>query len=670
LVVSTQQLPERSILLKDREISRREFVAGAAAASTVVAFNIVQPLAAYADRTNSTHLACDVLVCAATPGGIAAAVTAARRGHSVILAEYEDHIGGIVTNGLTNTDLNKAHRQAIGGFFNEFTNRIIAHYHQVDAADPAMPNVKVCRNGFAYEPSVAEAIFNKFVAEQAPRLRVLFRHELKRSVMEKDRVTGAVFEQRDAAGHLVQIMAKVVVDATYEGDLAALSNVKFRLGRESRQELNEPHAGKIYMKFGQVEPLPGSTGAGDKAIQSYCFRFSATSDPTNLVPVEKPEGYDRADYHYLLQDIATGKLTNLGEVFGVYPMPRGKVEFNSQNPLPKIGLPSESLDLAEECWPWPEATPAERRKIYKRYLTHNVGMLWLLQNDPEIPDALRKDARRYGWCKDEFAGNRHLPRQVYVREGRRIEGVYLLTQHDGDLAPGWERTRVQPTSVTLVEWPYDSHACHRFDPAYPGVREGYTFVEHGVFQVPYGVLVPNSVDGLLVPVACSATHIAYNALRMEPVFMALGEACGLAANLAIQNGVELRSVPVGRLQQGLLANGGTITYFEDLEGTPETFSAFQWLGARGLNKGYRAESEKRLSRTDGAERLRRIFEVMELKWTDPTDSKMSDPLQADDVKLWLRSAGVKVDPADSASSPNGLTCEEFALLVYRYLGRA
>jgi ribulose 1,5-bisphosphate synthetase/thiazole synthase len=654
-----------------KAISRREFVAGTAAASAMVAVNSVKPLAAYADRATSTHLVCDVLVCAATPGGIAAAVTAARRGHSVILAEYEDHIGGILSNGLTNTDLNKVHRQAVGGFFNEFTNRVIAHYHQVDAADPAMPNVKLCRDGFAYEPSLAEAIFNQFVAEQAPRLRVLFRHELKRAVMEKGRVVGAVFEKRDAQEHQVQITAKVTVDATYEGDLAALSNVKFRLGRESREEFNEPHAGKIYMKFGQVEPLPGSTGAGDKAIQSYCFRFSATADPTNLVPVEKPVGYDRADYHFLLQDVATGKMTKLGEAFGVYPMPRGKVEFNSQNPLPKNGLPSESLDLAEECWPWPEATPTERRKIYERYLTHNVGMLWLLQNDPEIPDPLRQDARRYGWCRDEFASNHYLPRQVYVREGRRIEGVYLLTQHDGDLAKGWQRTRIQPTSIALVEWPFDSHACHRFDPAYPGVREGYTFVEHGVFQVPYGVLVPKTVDGLLVPVACSCTHIAYNALRMEPVFMALGEACGLAAHLAIQSGVELRSVPVGRIQQDLLANGGAITYFEDPPATAETFTAFQWLGARGLNKGYRADLKQRLSRADGAERLRRMFEVMEVKWAEPNDSKMSDPLQAEEVKLWLRSAGFKIGMVDRASSaPDGLTCEEFALLLYRFLAPA
>jgi hypothetical protein len=490
--------------------------------------------------------------------------------------------------------------------------------------------------------------------------------------MVHKRVKGAIFENRDAPGHSVQIEAEVLIDATYEGDLAAMSGAEFRLGRESREEFHEPHAGLIYMKFGTVDPLPGSTGAGDKAIQSYCFRFSATSDPKNCVLVQKPEPYDRSDYHYLLEDIRGGKLTNLGQVFGVYPIPNGKVEFNSQNPLPKTGLPSESLDLAEECWPWPEATPSERRKIYERYLRHNVGMLWMLQNDPEVPEALQTDAQRYGWCKDEFAHNHHLPRQVYVREGRRIEGEYLLTEHDGSMALGWERTRIQPTSIALVEWGYDSHACHRFNPAYPGIREGYTMVQHEIFQVPYGVVVPKRIDGLLVPVACSATHIAYNALRMEPVFMQLGEACGLAAHLAIRDHVAVRSVSVPHLQQYLLANRGPITYFDDLEASPETFTAYQWLGARGLNKGYHAELQKSLTRAEGAERLRRILDTLQHAWTVPSGARTSVPLQAEDLTTWLGSAGFEAHGVNQAltdlrATPEGLTCEQFALIVYPFL---
>lgn len=647
-------------------ISRRAFVSGTAGASLAAGLQSLLPAA----LAEPSHLRCGVLVCAATPAGIAAAVTAARHGRSVLLVEYEDHIGGILSNGLTNTDLDGAHRSAVGGFFAEFTARIVAHYTRLDSGSLTKPNLRLCRGGFAYEPSVCEAIFQQFVAEQSAHLRVLFRHELKHAVTDGNRLTAAVFEDRDHPGHFVHIAAGAFIDATYEGDLAAFARADFRLGRESRADLNEPHAGVIYMRFGSVDPQPGSTGQGDKAIQSYCFRFSATANPANRVPVEKPLRYNRADYATLLDDFRSGNLTRLNQVFGVFPMPCGKVEFNSQNPAPDTGLPSESLDLAEACWPWPLAAPAQRRRIYERYLSHNVGMLWFLQNDPAVPAPLQADARRYGWCRDEFVRNRHLPRQVYVREGRRIEGVYLLTEHDGDLAPGWARARVQPTSIGLVEWPYDSHACHRYDPAHPGAREGYTFVPHAIFQIPYGVVVPRSVDGLLVPVACSASHVAYNALRMEPVFMALGEACGHAAHLALQANVPLRSVPVAALQEHLLANRGVITYFDDLDPASESFAAFQWLGARGFNDGYHANPDELLTRADAAKRLTRVLQCMQRTWTPPPGDAAPTPVGSAQVTQWLTQAGFPPPAPPSPPVDSPLTAARLALLVYAALRSA
>jgi len=667
---------------KENRISRREFVMGLAAAPALDGLEGAIPFLTGTSGQSAAHAECDVLVCGATPGGIAAAVTAARMGNSVILAEYEDHLGGVISNGLTNTDLNPAHRTAVGGFFNQFTDLVLAHYREVDAASADMPNVQACRNGFAYEPRVAEEILGRLVKQQ-PRLQVLLRHELKQAMLSEKRVTGAIFEERDQPGHRVRIDAKVLIDATYEGDLAAMAKVKFRLGREGRDEFNEPHAGWIYMKFGSSEPLPGSTGVGDKAIQAYCLRFIATTDPANCVPVEKPQGYNRADYHYLLQDIRGGKLTSLNQVISVYPLPAGKVEFNSKNPSPVTGLPSESLDLAQECWEWPTLAQDARKKIFERYLTHNTGLLWMLQNDPEVPEELRKDARRYGWCKDEFVSNNHLPRQLYVREGRRIEGEYWLTERDGDWTEEWERTEVQPTSIGLVEWPFDSHGCHAYDPSRPGLREGYTFVPHATCQVPYGVVVPKEVDGLLVPVACSCTHVAYNGLRMEPVFMALGEASGQAAHLALKQGIEVRRVPVDRLQQALLANNGAITYFDDLRRDDNAFIACHWLGARGLNKGYRAQPHNRLTRAEGAERLRRVLHYMRLAWPAPDGG--DGPLRTADVVGWLRSAGfpaheAQVSPAlevyhedlvedfghpkAAQQEPPGITVAQFAQLVY------
>ena len=236
-------------------------------------------------------------------------------------------------------------------------------------------------------------------------------------------------------------------------------------------------------------------------------------------------------------------------------------------------------------------------------------MIWLLQNDPEVPENLRADALQYGWHRDEWPANGHVPRQVYVRQGRRILGDYILTEHDADLDSALHRTHVQPTSIAVIEWAFDPHGHHRYNPAHPGVREGYFFVGHAPFQVPFGVLVPRRIDGLLVPVACSCSHVAYNALRMEPVFMALGEACGVAAHLASRRGVEVRSVPVAELQALLVERRGVITFYEDLPFADPAFAAFQWLGARGLNLGYRANQGMKLTRADAAERLTRILKL-------------------------------------------------------------
>ena len=361
-----------------------------------------------------------------------------------------------------------------------------------------------------------------------------------------------------------------------------MAGAPFRTGREGRSEYGEPHAGRIYMRFGDTQPGPGSTGEPDDATEAYCFRFHVTKVAANRVPIEKPKEFNRDDYHFELADIRSGKATQFRHFVQLIPMPQGKFEMNSDHPHPDTGVPSESLDLAEDNWAWPEASTVRRREIYDRYLNHNVGLLWLLQNDAEVPAALREDARQYGWCRDEWPANGHLPRQVYVRQGRRIEGEYVLTERDAELDKQLQRTRVQPTSIGIVEWSFDSHGCHKYDPAHSGVREGYTMVPHEPFQIPYGVLVPRRIDGLLVPVACSCSHVAYNAIRMEPVFMVLGEASGIAAHLAIRDSVAPRRVPVAELQRLLVERRGVATFYEDLKFDHPTFAAMQWLG-RAVN---------------------------------------------------------------------------------------
>jgi hypothetical protein len=361
------------------------------------------------------------------------------------------------------------------------------------------------------------------------------------------------------------------------------------------------------MKFRGGELLPGSTGEADNATQAYCFRFHVTNDPAKRIPIARPEGYNRDEYRWVLEDVRAGRVKRFRDVIQVYPMPNGRFELNSDHVNPQTGVPKESLDLAEECWEWPTATPARREQIYRRYLAHNTGLIWLLQHDPEVPEAVRRDSLQYGWHRDEWRSNANRPRQVYVRQGRRIVGDSILTERDADLDPSLQRTRVRPDSIAVIEWAFDPHGHHRYDPAHPGVREGYIFIEHEPFQVPYGVLAPRRVDGLLVPVACSCSHVAYNALRMEPVFMALGEASGIAAHLAIERKTELRRAPVAELPRILVERKGVITFYEDLPFTDPSFAAFQFLGARGLNPGYRANKNARLTRAEADERLARIL---------------------------------------------------------------
>jgi hypothetical protein len=349
-------------------------------------------------------------------------------------------------------------------------------------------------------------------------------------------------------------------------------------------------------------------------------------------------------------------------------MPNDRYEINSNHPDPNTGVPSESLDLADQNRHWPEATYSERRQIYQRYLAHNVGLIWCLQNDPDVPITLREEARQFGWCKDEWAKNAHLPRQVYVREGRRILGAYTLTEQDGNFNPDMHRTKVQPDSIAIAEFPFDSHGCHKYDPKHPGVREGYIFIPHQPLQIPYGVLVPQKVDGLLVTVACSSSHVGYQAVRMEPVFMALGEAAGLAADVALRQGTLVREIRVADLQHLLVGRGGVITLLNDMPFDHPAFPAFQWLGARGFNTAYKAEPERKLSRREAAERLQRVLRSEGKDWVLPTNVG-DQAVRGRDVAEWLGQAELKNQGRDiSQLAERDLNTTQFAVLVCRAFG--
>lgn len=601
----------------------------------------------------------DVIIVGGTPAGIAAAVAAARLGSSVLLLEPTNHVGGIVTSGLTNADI--GNRQAVAGLFYEFTRQVLDHYRTTYG--PESPQVKLCSNGYHFEPHVAEAIFLKMLQAEGDKIRILYRHRLRRAIRDGDRVTAVVMENLEHGNRLVTFHGRTFIDATYEGDLAARAGVEYRVGRESRQEYGEPHAGRLYAIFGTPDLLPGSTGEADEGIQAFCFRIFVTKEPDNFVPIEKPEIYNPDDYNLLAEDIRAGRVRKVRDAVQLWAMPNNKWEVNSDHITSPDHGPTESLDLAEENWGYPEADDQQREKIFRRTWNYNHGLLWFLSHDPRVPPAIQEEMRAYGFARDEFADNGHKPWQMYVRQGRRILGQYLFTERDGELTD-LGRTRLQPSSIAIAEYAFDSHGVHKYDGKHAGVREGYFYVRHKPIQIPYEVLLPRKVRRLLVPVCCSASHVGYQTIRMEPVFMALGQAAGVAAYLAVSQGVELDQLPRDRLQMALVERGAVVTHYDDLPFDHPAFAALQFLGARGLNPGYQATPDQKLTRQMGAVKLKRILDQLKIAWTPPEDS-LDQPLRGSDVTAWLSQLAWTVP--ESVAGPlaeQELNVAQFAEVVY------
>lgn len=607
-----------------------------------------------------------IVVIGATPAGIMAAISAARLGSQVTIVELTDHVGGIMSNGLTKADI--INTKAIGGLFVEYTQTVLRYYENKYGKDSKQ--VQVCKGGFEPEPHVVELAYRQMLKEQ-PSIHILFRHRLKQALKEGNTLVGIVVENLVASNQELTIRGKTFIDATYEGDLAALAGARYWVGRESRQTYGERHAGVIYSRFGQDEYLTGSTGEGDKAIQGYCFRMSMSNIPENRVPVEKPSVYNRDDYKYLLEDIKGGLVIafnkrsseGLSTPVQLMPKPNNKVEINSNHPSPRYGAPKESLDLTEENWAYPEATYEERKKIIDRFKNYHIGLLWFLQNDPELPEDFRRAALEWGFSKDEYVTNSHFPRQLYIREARRIQGEYVLTERDGDVDSSLGRTRLQSTSIAIAEFPFDSHGCHKYNPAFPGVREGYFYIDHEPIQIPYGILVPQNVEGLLVPICASTSHVGFQTIRVEPTLMVLGQAAGVAAHLAGKQNLLVRHVPIEVLQQELIRQKSIITYYDNLSSADPDYAALQFLGARGLNKGYTVDPSKILSHQDMQETLGRIASQSNRKWILPTLST-DRPFRIDDLQNWLKQNKLKWKTTTPVNGSQQVTIRVVAQAIY------
>ncbi len=514
----------------------------------------------------------DVVVYGATPAGVCSAVAAAREGVSVAVIEPYDFVGGIMSSGLSFSDSNQMAREALKGLFEEIHQRIEDHY--VAGGIQLTYSVKVKdQRPWTYEPHVAEAVFRKVLEEAG--VKVFLGEEITAATKEGVRITQLT------TGSGRHFAGRVFIDASYEGDLMALAGVKYRVGRESRDEYHESLAGVRYPKkpvaaspFDEQHrllPLVNSAevpapGTGDKCIMTYSYRLCLTEDPAQRVPIEKPADYNGAQFELFRRYYAS--TPDAPFPIDLYPLPGGKLDGN--NGISKM----LSLGLVGASWDWPDATPERRREIQKQHESYTRGLLWFLANDSAVPPAIRARASKLGLVKGEFQRSGHWPPMLYVREARRMVGESLLTEHD------ILKEATKPDSIGVGSFPCDSHDCQRLATKEGGfICEGMIRPRHlknrkigQPYQIPYRCVVPqaNECNNLLVPVCASATHVAMCSLRVEPAWMVMGESCGIAASLAAREKVAVQAVSYETLRTRLrergvvveLRNGSTITSFK------------------------------------------------------------------------------------------------------------
>ncbi len=560
------------------------------------------------------ELQTDVCIYGATPGGIAAAVAAAKSGAEVILIEPTSRIGGLVTSGLSHTDFHSF--ESLSGSFLDFSQRVKAHYVKTYGADSEQ--VKACFEGTFGEPKVNLLVFEQMLKEQ-PRVQLEKGwNRISQVSFEIGKIPSQVASVtwNNRAGESLTVKAKVFVDGTYEGDLMPMSGVRYHVGREGRDQYGESLAPE----------------KGDTQLQAYNFRFCATDDPKNRVPIEAPPGYKREDFTDVLPFLTIDKIER---VFG-YPskcivkaqtpaLPNQKYDLNDvSRGLVRLSMPGHNLG-------WPEGDLATRQAIFDEHLRYNVGLLFFLQNDAEVPHEYRLPARQWGWCKDEFTETKHLPPQLYVREARRMIGQHVYVQADSEHAVGDARAKLFKDSIAMGDYGNNCHGTSHEGPLIGGKHGGELYNPVPPYQIPYGVLVSKESSNLLVPVAVSSSHVGFCALRLEPIWMSLGQAAGHAAAMAAQSGQSVQEIDVPTLQKTLRADRSATIYVADvLPGHPQ-FEAVQWWGTAGGLHGLNPMPEKPGQR---GENLHGQY----FKANPGHEATLTQPLEAETRARWVELA--------------------------------
>lgn len=519
----------------------------------------------------------DIIVYGGTSAAVTTAVQAARMGKTAIIVSPDKHPGGLSSSGLGYTDT--GNKEVIGGIAREFYQHVYQHYEKPESwkwqdrsgfgnrgqGIPAIDGEK--RTMWIFEPHVAEAIFEKLIKENNI---TVFRDEWldrKKGTVNK---AGKIISFSTLSGKIFR--GKIFIDATYEGDLMAAAGVSYHVGREANNVYDEnwngvqkgvyhhkhyfmdnispykipgdPSSGLLPRISGET---PGENGSGDNKIQAYCYRLCLTKHPGNKVPFTRPEGYDSTQYELLARVLAAG----WNEYFEKYDeIPNLKTDVNNHGPF--------SSDNIGMNYDYPEASYERRQEILNEHITYQQGLLYFTATDERVPEWLRTEINLWGYAADEFTDNAYWPYNIYVREARRMTGEYIMTENDVLVK------RPVPNSVGMGSYTMDSHNIQRYV-----TPEGWVQNEGDIgvpaprpYQIALGSLLPKQEEcsNLIVPVCVSCSHIAFGSIRMEPVFMILGQSAGTIASMALDKNKDIHDLSYSEIREKLLSDGQILEY--------------------------------------------------------------------------------------------------------------